>query len=57
MGDSPFTLTLDGRKKAKPAVGVDPGQRPEAGGGLSAARRDAEEVPVTTVHRSPDARQ
>ncbi|MGZ8259704.1 MAG: hypothetical protein ACXWUL_04025 [Caldimonas sp.] len=23
MGDSPFMITLDGRKKAKPAVGVD----------------------------------
>jgi hypothetical protein len=25
MGDSPFMITLDGRKKAKPAIGVDLG--------------------------------
>jgi hypothetical protein len=25
MGDSPFMLTLDGRKKARPAIGVDLG--------------------------------
>lgn len=31
MGDSPFTITLDGRKKAKPVLSVDVGKPEQLG--------------------------